>query len=202
MKKVAGEERGLARAALLGNLVVIGQSLFGSDAKVRLSDKVGVNDKHCDCLRDRHWRPDRPVTKRDTPMEPIKLGNGSPPEALMDTSQRKHTQRKVVSPIDIPVWDKARWGGTCYGWDDHQPPFMGLMFRDLEAGKRIFREGLNNVKTRAGSSRRAAAKERLGLRAGVASGFGRVLRASCASRTDYCHRHQLPSRHPQVRQRE
>ncbi|MCW5643946.1 MAG: hypothetical protein KIT63_17740 [Rhodoferax sp.] len=138
MKKVAGEERGLARAALLGNLVVIGQSLFGSDAKVRLSDLVRVNDKHYDCLRDRHWRPDRPVTKRDTPMEPIKLGDGPPPEGLMDTSQRKHTQRKVVSPIDIPVWDKARWGGTCYGWDDHQPPFMGLMFRDLEAGKRIF----------------------------------------------------------------
>ncbi|MCB2008189.1 MAG: hypothetical protein KDH93_24485 [Rhodoferax sp.] len=138
MKKVAGEERGLARAALLGNLVVIGQSLFGSDSKVRLSDLVRVNDKHYDCLRDRHWRPDRPVTKRDTPMEPIKLGDGPPPEGLMDTSQRKHTQRKVVSPIDIPVWDKARWGGTCYGWDDHQPPFMGLMFRDLEAGKRIF----------------------------------------------------------------
>jgi hypothetical protein len=56
----------------------------------------------------------------------------------MDTSQRKHTQRKVVSPIDIPIWDKARWGGTCFGWDDRQPPFMGLMFRDLEAGKKIF----------------------------------------------------------------
>lgn len=138
MKKVAGEERGLARAAMLGNLVVIGQSLFGSDAKVRLSDLLGVNDKHYDCLRDQHWRPNRPGAKRDISREPIKSGDGPPPEALMDTSQRKHTQRKVVSPIDIPVWDKARWGGTCYGWDDRQPPFMGLMFRDLEAGKKIF----------------------------------------------------------------
>jgi len=138
MTKVAGEERGLARAAMLGNLVVIGQSLFGSDAKVRLSDLMGVNDKQYDCLRDQHWRPKRPAAKRDTPREPIKLGDGPPPEALMDTSQRKHTQRKVVSPIDIPVWDKARWGGTCYGWDDRQPPFMGLMFRDFEAGKKIF----------------------------------------------------------------
>lgn len=56
----------------------------------------------------------------------------------MDTSQRKHTQRKVFSPIDIVVWDKAGWGGTCYGWDDRQPPFMGLMFKNLEAGKKIF----------------------------------------------------------------
>jgi hypothetical protein len=143
MKKVAGQERGLARATMLGNLVVVGQSLFGSDAKVRLSDLVGVNDKHYDCLRDQHWRPNRPATKRDARMEPIKPGDGLPPEDLMDTSQRKHTPRKVVSPIDIPVWDKARWGGTCYGWDDHQPPFMGLMFRDLEAGKKIF-TGWNN----------------------------------------------------------
>lgn len=61
----------------------------------------------------------------------------------MDTSQRKHTQRKVVSPINISVWDKARWGGTCYGWAGRQPPFMGLMFRDLEAGKKIFTEWHN-----------------------------------------------------------
>jgi hypothetical protein len=67
MKKVAGEERGLARAALLGNLVVIGQSLFGSDAKVRLSDLVRVNDKHYDCLRHQHWRPEPACPPNATP---------------------------------------------------------------------------------------------------------------------------------------
>lgn len=138
MKKVAGEERGLARAAMLGNVVAIGRSLFGSDTKVRLSDWVGDNDKYYDCLRDQHWRPNRSIAKRDVPKEPIKLGDGPPPEDLMDTSQRKHTQRKVFSPIDVPVWDKAGWGGTCYGWGDRQPPFMGLMFKNLEAGKKIF----------------------------------------------------------------
>lgn len=56
----------------------------------------------------------------------------------MDTSKRKHTQRRVFSPIDIPVWDRAGWAGTCYGWDDRQPPFMGLMFKNLEAGIKIF----------------------------------------------------------------
>jgi hypothetical protein len=138
MKKVAGEERGLARAAMLGNLVAIGRSLFGDDAKVRLSDWVGKDDKHYDCLRDQHWRPNRPAVKRDGPEEPIKLGDGLPPEELMDTSQRKHTQRKVFSPIDLPVWDRASWGGTCYGCDDRRPPFMGLMFRNVDAGRRIF----------------------------------------------------------------
>lgn len=138
MKKVAGEERGLARAAMLGNVVAIGRNLFGGDAKVRLTDWVSDKDKHYDCLRDQHWRPVRPVAKRDGPKEAIKFGDGPPPDELIDTSRRKHTQRKVFSPIDVPVWDKAGWSGTCYGWDTRQPPFMGMMFRNLEAGRRIF----------------------------------------------------------------
>ncbi|HRQ59654.1 MAG TPA: hypothetical protein PLN31_19730 [Azoarcus taiwanensis] len=142
MKKVAGEERGLARAAMLGNVVAIGRNLFGSDAMVRLSNWMGDNDKHYDCLRDQHWRPNRPVAKCDDLKGPIKPGDGPPPDELIDTSQRKHTQRKVYSPIDMPIWDKAGWGGTCYGWDDQQPPFIGLMFKNLEAGKKIFTDWL------------------------------------------------------------
>lgn len=142
MTRVAGEERGLARAAMLGNVVVIGRNLFGDDAKVRLSRWVGDNDKYYDCLRDQHWRSTRTAAKREVSKESIKPGNGHPPEDLMDTSQRKHTQRKVFSPIDIPIWNKAGWAGTCYGWDDRQPPFMGLMFKDFEAGKKIFADWL------------------------------------------------------------
>ncbi|WP_374661823.1 hypothetical protein [Inhella sp.] len=138
MKKVAGEERGLARAGLLGNVLVIGRNLFGSDAKVQLSDWVGDDDKHFDCLRDQHWRPPQRSATVKQPKEPIKFGAGPPPQELLDTSQRKHTQRKVVSPIDMPTWDRARWGGTCYAWGDGQPPFMGLMFKDFEAGRKIF----------------------------------------------------------------
>lgn len=134
MKKVAGEERGLARATLLGNVVAIGRNLFGSDAKVRLADWVDGDDKHYGCMRDRHWRP----SCSDGFKEPMKRGDGLPPEVLMDASQRKHTQRKVFSPIEIPFWDKAGWCGTCYGWDDLQPPIMGLMFKNLEVGKKIF----------------------------------------------------------------
>ncbi|MBL8535466.1 MAG: hypothetical protein JNL33_16580 [Betaproteobacteria bacterium] len=138
MKKIVGEERGLARAAMLGNVVAIGRNLFGSDARVRLSDWMGDDDKHYDCLRDQHWQPNRPADKRDELKGPLKSADVPPPEELVDTSQRKHTHRKVFSPIDIPVWDKAGWGGTCYGWDDRRPPFMGLMFKNLEAGKKIF----------------------------------------------------------------
>lgn len=138
MKKVAGEERALARAAMLGNVLAIGRNLFGSEAKVRLTDWTDSNDKYYDCLREQHWRQSRPIAKRDGSKEPLKLGDGPPPMELFDTSQRKHTQRKLFSPIDIPTWDKAGWCGTCYGWDGLQPPFLGLLFKNGEAGGKIF----------------------------------------------------------------
>jgi hypothetical protein len=140
MKKVAGEERAMARAILLGNLVVIGRNLFGGDAKVRLGDWIDSNDKYYDCVRDQHWRPKLDVARSNGPEEEMKPGDGLPPAEMMDTSQRKHNQRKVLSPILVSEWDKARWGGTCYGWDERQPPFIALMFRDINAGKRIFSE--------------------------------------------------------------
>ncbi len=58
----------------------------------------------------------------------------------MDTSQRKHSERQVLSPINVPIWDQAGWGGTLYGWSGSAPPFMGLMFRNMEAASRIFAE--------------------------------------------------------------
>lgn len=139
MMRVAGDERGLSRATMLGNVLEIGRSLFGDDAKVRLSDWVNADDKRYDCLRDQYWRPVMKATA-PSPQEPASRGDGLPPKELTDTSQRKHTERQVLSPINIPIWDQAGWGGTLYGWSESTPPFMGLMFRNVEMAKRIFAE--------------------------------------------------------------
>lgn len=58
------------------------------------------------------------------------------------------------------------------------------------------------MKARARSGRRRDASARTRSPRGVSSGIRRVSRRSCRSRTDCRHRHQLSSRHPQVRQRE
>jgi hypothetical protein len=138
VKKIAGEERGLARATMLGNQVILGQSLFGSDAKIRLIDFMDIKDNRYECLRNQHWRPNLQTAQTGSTLEPIKRGDGPVPEALLDTSQRKHTERKVYSPIDIPLWNQAGWSGTGYAWPEQQPPFIALLFRDAEAGRKIF----------------------------------------------------------------
>jgi len=139
MTRVAGDERGLARAAMLGNVLAIGRNLFEGDAKVRLTDWIDADDKYYDCLRDQYWRPSTPAAAGSSPQGPVKRGEGPLPKELLDTSQRKHTERQVLSPINVPIWNRAGWGGTLYGWSG-SAPFMGLMFRNMEASSQIFAE--------------------------------------------------------------
>lgn len=143
MTRIAGDERGLARATMLGNILAIGRNLFGGDAKVRLTDWIDADDKYYDCLRDQYWRPTTPAAASSSPQVPAKQGEGPPPKDLFDTSQRKHTERQVLSPINIPIWDQAGWGGTSYGSQVSGPPFMGLMFRNMGAATQIFAEWNN-----------------------------------------------------------
>lgn len=48
----------------------------------------------------------------------------------------KYTDRRVVSPIDIPLWDRANWLCVCYR---DSPPVLGIIFEDSHAGQAIFR---------------------------------------------------------------
>lgn len=47
----------------------------------------------------------------------------------------------AVGLIDISQWNKAGWKGTVYGWSPpgvDEPPFLGLLFSNSDAGKEIF----------------------------------------------------------------
>lgn len=50
-----------------------------------------------------------------------------------------HKQMSVRSVIDLKAWDQAQWRGCGFlHVGDDLPPFMALLFHDLEAGRRIF----------------------------------------------------------------
>jgi hypothetical protein len=54
----------------------------------------------------------------------------------------EHRNVRLVSLINLPLWDKARWTATVYiiFEDPKQPPLMALGFTDAQAGKAIFGE--------------------------------------------------------------
>jgi len=60
---------------------------------------------------------------------------------MMDPERLKHTDRRVLSPIDMSLWDQARWQGilvACHP-DVGVPPILALGFENGQAGQAIFR---------------------------------------------------------------
>ncbi|HGF4016874.1 hypothetical protein [Burkholderia cenocepacia] len=140
LNRVGGEEAAFARSFLLGNVLTVARNVFGYEPHVRLADWIEPNDKIYECLRTEPWRVQPPPTKLASPSkEAPKFGTGAPPTTLLDVSARKHTERQVLSPIDIELWNKAGWCGTLFGSGEGQPPMLGLLFRDIGAGIAIFR---------------------------------------------------------------
>lgn len=66
-----------------------------------------------------------------------------PPELLFGADAVLHRDMRVMSPINLPLWDKAKWKGTGVSLPQFPgevvPPTMALAFENLEAGRKIFR---------------------------------------------------------------
>jgi len=46
----------------------------------------------------------------------------------------------VTSPIDLALWDKAKWRGVFFMHYEKRPPYLGLLFKDEAAAREIFRQ--------------------------------------------------------------
>lgn len=44
----------------------------------------------------------------------------------------------LTGPIDVDLWDKAKWRATFFMCDLERPPVLGLAFEDESAGRKIF----------------------------------------------------------------
>ena len=137
-EKMASQERGFSRALVFGDALTLDTNVFGETAQVRLADWLEPDDQNYAVLRDRPWR----VVKPADPARPIKapeIGSGPPPAELIDKERLKHTDRRILSPIDIPLWNQAEWRGTLFTWFPKAPPMLAILFEDGQAGQAIFR---------------------------------------------------------------
>lgn len=59
-----------------------------------------------------------------------------------EKNRGKQADITIKSIINNPLWDKALWAGCGYilARDYSEPPIMMLLFKDMEAGKKIFEE--------------------------------------------------------------
>jgi hypothetical protein len=106
---------------------------------IRLGNVVGYKPKYR--LSDWATEGDKAVSPGDKTPKPL---------AMMSTSKKRseefsfenvsHTQIRTLSVIKQAYWDKAEWGGVLYmtAPDSDEMPIMALIFKDPEAGSKIF----------------------------------------------------------------
>ena len=146
LKQIAGDEDGFSRAIMLSNIAIITENIYGTNPKLNLSSWSNAEDRCYKLRRKRTWQVD--VDKSEDAVagdSPVKKGefkrDGSLPYniPIPDVEKGKHSDRRIVSLIDIPLWDKAGWKGTAFiGFGSGSPPCLGFVFCDFESGKRIF----------------------------------------------------------------
>lgn len=94
-------------------------------------------------LRDSPWRPTSTAVVEATSVSDEKpiFAAGEPPEQLFGADAVKHRDIAVMSPINVPLWDRAHWKGVGVGAapSEGSPPIMVLAFENIDAGRKIFR---------------------------------------------------------------
>jgi hypothetical protein len=99
-------------------------------------------------VREKAWVPAAVATAPAAPAAPAPekeatFSADAPPEHLFGADAVLHRDMTVMSPIILPLWDKAKWKGTGVALPgapgDVAPPLMALAFEDIVAGQKIFR---------------------------------------------------------------
>jgi hypothetical protein len=151
MSRVAGEQRGFARALLYSEVSLAQGNVFGPSPKVLLSDWTPPKGaKRFPLIRSTDWNeglsieqmpfPDRDEQQRFDPGNPSVYFKSK-------AANEKHSDRRIASQIDIPLWDVAGWRAVFYFFDPRVTPYpvLCLGFRNKEAAEKIFRAWHNQL---------------------------------------------------------
>jgi hypothetical protein len=143
VKKIISGEDAFGRAITFSNAPTMLEYLFGATLP-SMMDRVEQGDTTYEMKRSRAWTPkERPMPQtHDTP----NFGEGAPPVGLFDLESRKHSDYRVVSPIDVRKWNAAKWDATVFQWAPgapELPPILGLAFINNVPAMGIFQGWLS-----------------------------------------------------------
>ena len=139
LEKLLGDEVGLGRALNFTETAIPVRNILGESPRVSLLE----------------WKreegaqlfPPRRTTPWNEGLEWDGGEIGRTPEQDEDAKDPfldenlKHRDRRILSLIDMPLWDKAGWKAVVYLWpqDLNKPPGLALGFTDADAAQSIFR---------------------------------------------------------------
>lgn len=138
MDKVAGSERGFSRALVFSDMLTANCNVFGPKPPIHIGDHINANAREFKPLRSSRLFSS---LEKSGVSGPAKFGSGIPPPDLPTPEQLKHTDRRVLSPIQLDLWNKAGWNGAAFIEYSNLPgPILALHFQDADAARRIFED--------------------------------------------------------------
>jgi hypothetical protein len=140
LEKLLGNEAGIGRALNFTETAIPVRNILGESPKVSLSEWRRETGTQLFPLR--RTTPWREGLERDGDGRE----SGRPPDYDMYAESPfaenlKHRDRRVLSLIDMPLWNKAGWKAAVYLLfpELNVPPVLALGFTDAEAAQSIFR---------------------------------------------------------------
>jgi hypothetical protein len=141
IRRITRDDLSIARAMSLSEIEIAIRNILGISPKFRLSDwEPQGAAKSFPVQRKVAWNDGLPKAEEKPAEAPLKTSEEEPPDELFGVDSLKHKDRRVLSLINIPLWDKAEWRGTAYLWHRDVTPTLSLGFGKPELGKRIFKE--------------------------------------------------------------
>jgi hypothetical protein len=153
-EKIAGEERGFARALVYSEASLAQENLFGNKPKVLIGDwKSEGEAKSYPLTRSVEWTEG--VELKQMPLPAGGRQDDAPVQGQAEMRAQfkrsmetgKHSQRQIVSLIDVPLWNRASWRATMFYFDPDKAsyPILALGFEDRAAATQIFKGLINQL---------------------------------------------------------
>lgn len=144
-ERLLQDELAFSRALDFTNVAVAVWNILGKSPKLQLTDwRLSDSDKHFPSQRTNIWNTEtvQNTSQQRANVVSPKPGQGEPPPELKSIDHLKHRDRKILSLINVHLWDKAGWCGVGVGFipNSQNLPLLQLafLFRDENASKKIF----------------------------------------------------------------
>ncbi len=135
---VLGRESGLSRAITFSNIPTMLDILFGDTKRLSLEDRYEADHPESEITRTTAWTP--AAVEAGPSVKPLKASVGGPSQNLFDPEKTRHSDYRIVSPIDARKWNAAKWRAVffmCAPTLD-MTPVLGLAFAERDPAAAIF----------------------------------------------------------------
>jgi hypothetical protein len=134
-EEVLEGERAFSRALTFSHVPSMMSLLLGNPVRLSVSDWEEETDRSYEVRRTEPWNGDKPGSTKGEIAKPPQFGSDAPPPGMFDFEKLKHSDFRIISPIDIRKWDAAGWSGVFFMVSPGNmsfPPIMGVARSGLE----------------------------------------------------------------------